>query len=68
MRNCKQKDCIFLKMKTGCQRCADCGIEPFVVSGDCARCYACENIPDACRWDNLDFKLKEKKKVMEIIR
>jgi hypothetical protein len=66
MRECKQKNCIFLRLKNGCRRCSFCSAEPFIVAEDCPECYNCENVPNACRWgdensNNVEEEAEKKK-------
>ena len=68
MRECKQKNCTFLIMKSGCKICGDCSAAPFIIADDCIRCYECENIPGSCRWDDgrrtlIEEEEKNKKKI-----
>ena len=62
---CSQTQCAFY-LRGGCKACEDCNAEPYELQNDCARCYACEHIPDALRWgdQNLtalnDAKIKMK--------
>jgi hypothetical protein len=68
MRECLQKQCGFLLMKNGCRRCSFCSADPFIVAEDCPTCFNCENIPNACRWEDdneTDIKEQEQNKPIE---
>ena len=62
MRECKQNQCIFLKLKQGCHKCSFCSVEPFIIAEDCPDCYRCENVPNSCRWVEGKKQEKEKEK------
>jgi len=66
---CMQTDCGFWR-NGGCQKCEECGAEPYKVTEGCQRCFDCENKPDALRWgdkaDNLELSNKNKAKMKEL--
>ena len=72
MRKCNQKNCIFLQLQNGCQKCSFCGASSFMIADDCPTCWDCENVPNACRWGDEENKTeeqdeKEKEEEKEIV-
>ena len=46
---CRQTQCSFFR-NGGCQECADCKTEPFLIKKSCDRCVRCEKVPNSLRW------------------
>ena len=78
VRRCQQVKCDFL-MRGGCKECDGCKAPSMEIREDCTRCYECENLPGALRWEDpqqeemaRQMMLKQKEemqaKKMEVIR
>jgi hypothetical protein len=50
LRRCEQSQCMF--QKGGCRTCEGCKAEPLMIREDCTRCFECENLPGALRWED----------------
>jgi len=74
MRKCNQINCGYWKTRIGCRKCSFCSAKPYIVAEDCPDCYACENVPGACRWaddaeentETEEVKEKDEEAVIEI--
>lgn len=61
-----QTQCAFYKMGHGCQKCDECGTEPYLVEDKCMRCWNCENDAGELRWgDNDNEVIQEEKEKQE---
>ena len=49
---CDQKKCVYLQLGTGCRKCEDCGIEPYILDDNCPRCWNCSKDEGILRWDD----------------